>query len=200
MNKEEFAKIVKGLKSVYTEPTFIPDQYAFDVWYALLKDLDYQTVSKGTQKYMMSSRYTPKPSDIREHCMEFMQEPELNEMEAWSLVSKALRNGYYGAEQEFEKLPPLVQRAVGQPSNLRQWATTDIDSIENVIQSNFQRTYRAVLNSNKDKQKLNSNLRQQLPEREFYKTDTQNSIEQKPDYSDCVPMPQEIKERLKRLE
>jgi hypothetical protein len=116
------------------------------------------------------------------------------------LVSKALRNGYYGAEQEFEKLPPLVQRAVGQPSNLRQWATTDIDSIENVIQSNFLRTYRAVLNRDKDKQKLNASLRHQLPEREFYKADTQNSIEQKTDYSDCVPMPVEIKERLKQLQ
>lgn len=65
-------------------------------------------------------------------------------MEAWSLVSKALRNGTYGAVEEFSRLPPTVQEAVGNPDNLRNWATSDYKAIETVIQSNFIKTYRSV--------------------------------------------------------
>ena len=64
-------------------------------------------------------------------------------MAAWGLVSTALRNGNYGAEQEFEKLPSTVKKAVGSPDNLRHWAQSDSKSIETVIQSNFIRTYEA---------------------------------------------------------
>ena len=41
MTREEFSIIVKGLKDVYTQQTFIPDKDAFNVWYELLKDIDY---------------------------------------------------------------------------------------------------------------------------------------------------------------
>ena len=70
---------------------------------------------------------------------------ELSEMEAWSLVSKAIRNSGYNSVEEFAKLPPLVQKAVGTPDNLRNWAVSDYRTIESVIQSNFLRTYGTVV-------------------------------------------------------
>ena len=66
-------------------------------------------------------------------------------MSAWALVSRALRNGTYGAEEEFNKLPDDVKRAVGSPEQLHNWATTDEKTVETVIQSNFMRTYRTVI-------------------------------------------------------
>ena len=66
-------------------------------------------------------------------------------MAAWGLVSKALRNGTYGAAEEFNELPPLVRQAVGMPDNLKNWATSDYQTIETVIQSNFLRTYETVV-------------------------------------------------------
>lgn len=47
---------------------------------------------------------------------------QLNELEAWSLVEKAIRNSIYNSQEEFSKLPPLVQKAVGSPNVLRLWA------------------------------------------------------------------------------
>ena len=44
----------------------------------------------------------------------------------------------------FSRLPPTVQEAVGNPDNLRNWATSDYKAIETVIQSNFIKTYRSV--------------------------------------------------------
>ena len=92
---------------------------------------------------MMTETKIPAPADIRNKAMMLSKNNELNEIEAWTLVSKALRNGYYGAEEEFAKLPPIVQKAVGSPAQLRMWATTDESSVESVISSNFMRTYKA---------------------------------------------------------
>ena len=69
---------------------------------------------------------------------------EMTEAEAWELVSSAIRNGIYGAAEEFEKFPPLVRRIVGSPNTLREWARMDTETVHSVVASNFQRSYRAV--------------------------------------------------------
>lgn len=38
MEREQFKVLVKAMKAVYAQPTFIPDQDAFNVWFALLRD------------------------------------------------------------------------------------------------------------------------------------------------------------------
>lgn len=50
MTREEWAVLVKAMKAVYTSPSFLPDQYAFDTWYGLLKDLDYKLLSFGLKE------------------------------------------------------------------------------------------------------------------------------------------------------
>lgn len=69
---------------------------------------------------------------------------EMTEAEAWELVSSAIRNGIYGAAEEFEKFPPLVRRIVGSPNTLREWARMDTETVHSVVASNFQRSFRAV--------------------------------------------------------
>lgn len=66
---------------------------------------------------------------------------ELNEMAAWEMVQKAIRNSGYHAEEEFEKLPEIVQKSVVSPSQLKEWALTENLNVE-VVSSNFMRTYR----------------------------------------------------------
>ena len=70
-------------------------------------------------------------------------QPEMTEGEAWGLVSRALRNSAYDSQREFDALPPRLQRLVGSPNQLREWAMLDADTVQSVIASNFQRSYRA---------------------------------------------------------
>lgn len=51
MEREEFKILVKAMKAVYAQPTFIPDKDAFDVWYGLLQDLPYEQANLAIQKY-----------------------------------------------------------------------------------------------------------------------------------------------------
>lgn len=144
MTIKEFGKLAAAIKTYYPKENMLPSNEAMELWYDALKDLDYKSAEQGLKKYVMSNKFPPAISDIRECSLDFERPQELNETEAWSLVSKALRNGYYGAEEEFAKLPPIVQKAVGQPSQLRTWAS-DEEYDESVASSNFMRSYRVEL-------------------------------------------------------
>ena len=161
MNREETKKILRIMVDSY--PNYKPVDMAetIDVWQMMLEDFSYQQVAMALKAYIMSdtSGFAPSIGQLVGKMQMISTPNELNEMEAWALVSKAIRNGYYGAETEFEKLPEMVQKAIGQPSQLRQWAHSDMESIETVIQSNFMRSYRMVVKREKEVQRMPSDVR-----------------------------------------
>lgn len=162
MTKEQFSTLVKAMKAVYTHPSFIPDKHAFDVWYEMLKDIDYKTASYAIKKYMLSEEKEPTIAGIRKQAASLQENPneELNEMAAWALVQKAIGRSAYYSKEEFSKLPQLVQKAVSSPGQLREWAIADnmSGSALSVIQSNFMRTYRTELERKHEKQKLSPDI------------------------------------------
>ncbi len=147
MTRDEAKKIVMVIASTYPNWHPLDMSFTVDAWASMLESYTYQEIGSALKAFIVSdtSGFAPTPGQVIGLLDRVTNRQELNEMEAWLLVSKALRNGYYGAEQEFEKLPPLVQKAVGAPSQLRNWSQTDSESVENVIQSNFMRTYRQEL-------------------------------------------------------
>jgi hypothetical protein len=158
MERDEFKIIVKGLKAVYTYTTFLPDKDAFDVWYGLLKDLDYKTTAAAVQKYMQTQKTPPTIADIREQYASLVNVQEINAQAAWALVSKAVRNGTYGAQEEFDKLPEDVREALGSASRLTEMATSE-DYNEGVESSNFMRVYNKVLQRRKEINQISPNVR-----------------------------------------
>lgn len=144
MQREEIIKVLKVIEDTYEVK--ITDISA-EVWYAVLKDFDYQDVQRATFQYIRTGKYKPKPADIIELIVnnKVPQQPEeLSPQEAWALVYKAICNSAYNSIQEFEKLPELVQKAVGSADNLRQHAI-DYDFNMGVAQSNFLRAYNTIL-------------------------------------------------------
>ncbi len=144
MTKAQFIPLVKGMKAVYADPAFLADADAIMVWYSLLKDFDYEAVSKAVQEVMRSSRFKPTIADIIERIHSGTEQDRLTAMEAWSLVRRAMRNSIYGAEKEFENLPEECRRAIGSPDSLREMATMDEATVESVQQSHFIKAYRVV--------------------------------------------------------
>ena len=69
-------------------------------------------------------------------------------------MSRALRRSIYYAQEEYDKLPETVQKAVGGPEMLRRWAEADMQSIESVIQSHFVRTYRQEIARSRERRKV----------------------------------------------
>lgn len=164
MTRDETKKIIMVISSTY--PNFHPQDLSFmvDAWAAMLEDYAYNDISIALKAFILtdSSGFAPSVGQLVGLLDKGRQETDLNEMEAWSLVSKALKNGYYGAEQEFSRLPEMIQKAVGSPSNLRNWAQTDLSSVENVIMSNFMRSYRQVVERSREMRKLPESVRTRL--------------------------------------
>lgn len=214
MTRDETVKIIRIMCDCY--PNYKPSNLSetVDVWNMMLNEYDYSQISTALKTYVHSdtSGFAPSIGQLIDKLHEVQSPQELNEMEAWLLVSKALRNGTYGAVEEFNKLPPLVQKAVGGPDNLRNWAQTDNKSIENVVQSNFMRTYSTVVNRAKEYRKMPKNIQALIEStnRSSYSAQigTKNQEAIKLSLEDNksqnkpikgVPMPKEIKERIEQM-
>lgn len=162
MTRDDTKKVLMRIQSVF--PNWKPTaelRFVVDTWCEYLEDYTYEQVLMALKAYIATdtSGFAPSIGQLIDKVNSLTVKDELNEMEAWSLVSNALRNSTYNAEAEFGKLPSLVQKAVGSASNLRNWAQTDTESVENVIQSNFMRTYRTVVARGKEYQKLPESVR-----------------------------------------
>ena len=114
------------------------------LWQNMFADDDKDLVGVAVKAYFVSdtSGFSPKIGQIKAKMRE-LTEPETDtEMEAWNLVRKALRNSTYHAEEEFLKLPGVLQRIVGAPEQLKAWAKMPEETVQSVIASNFQRSFR----------------------------------------------------------
>lgn len=214
MTKNEVVKLLMTIQTFYPNYQVENKEFTINAWYSIIGDCDYKPMEKALRAYITTdtSGFAPSIGQLINKLNEVQSPQELNEMEAWLLVSKALRNGTYGAVKEFNKLPPLVQKAVGSPDNLRNWAQTDSESIENVVQSNFMRTYRTVVNRAKEYRKMPKDIQALIEStnRSSYSAQIgsknqhtiklsleDNKSQNKPIKG--VPMPKEIKERIEQM-
>ena len=161
MTRDETVNIIRVMVDSY--PNYKPNNLSetVDVWHTMLSDYDYNLVSMALKSYILSdtSGFAPAIGQLVAKMHSITQPQELNEMEAWSLVSKAIRNSIYNAADEYAKLPPIVQKAVGLPSQLMQWAIDDSYN-ESVVSSNFMRCYRIELAREKELSMLPEDARQ----------------------------------------
>ena len=207
MTREETIELLMMVQAAF--PNYKPQDktVAVNTWFLMLADYPYQQVQMALKAYIATdtSGFAPRIGQIIDKIQMITNPAELNEMEAWSLVSKALRNGNYKSREEFEKLPDLVKEAVGSPENIHNWARSDIKSIESVIQSNFIKSYRLVVSRQKEIQKLPKEIKTMIAGNKSYDGNriekSQDAIlESKEDTEaerKCIPMPDRLKEKLK---
>ena len=197
-------------------PNYKPNNISetVDVWQMMLSDYDYNLVAMALTAYILSdtSGFAPSIGQLVSKIQTITKPHELSEMEAWSLVSKAIRNSGYNSVEEFAKLPPIVQNAVGLPEQLRTWAL-DENYNEQVISSNFMRCYRTELARHEELSKMPAEIKALIDNsfRNSYSAQIKDKREQtiksltdmkekeiksldtKKEY---VPMPEEIKKRM----
>lgn len=150
MSREETVKILAVLRAAY--PNFYKGMSKDDLvaivnlWQKVFAADSYETVSAAVLALISSktNSFPPVIGEIRQKISDIQQGNSLTELEAWGLVSQAAANGYYGYKEEYAKLPPLVQKAVGRAEQLRDWAQMDAETFQSVIASNFMRVFRSV--------------------------------------------------------
>lgn len=156
MTRDDVIKIMSVLRGAY--PHFYRDiskQEAYDtinLWTDMFSNDDASIVAAAVKSLIDGDDkgFPPTIGQVKAKIRLLVRSDELTEAEAWNLVSKAVKNGLYGSVEEFEKLPPAVKRIVGSPSQLRDWASMDSETLHSVVASNFQRSYKVVATREKE--------------------------------------------------
>ena len=160
MTREDTKGLLMTLMATY--PNFkIEDKTAtINAWHMFLEPYTQQQIIGALKIYATSnnSGFAPSVSQLLSLINKPSELSEMTEAEAWSLVSKAIRRSAYYSNEEFEKLPEEVQKAVGSPTQLFNWAI-DEDYNEGVVMSLFQRNYRTVLQRKRDYNMLPPDMR-----------------------------------------
>jgi len=146
MTRREALAVMAMLKTAY--PTFYKDlskediNAAVNLWATMFADDPAYIVTEAVKSLMCTLKYPPTIADVKEKIALITQPPAMTEMEAWDMVRRAI--SYYHANEAFRNLPPILQKIVGSPNQLREWALMDVETVNSVIQSNFMRSYRAM--------------------------------------------------------
>ena len=168
MNREETISIMAVLKAAY--PNYYKDMKRGDaeaiiaLWTSMFSDEPAEVVAVAVKAHIASDvkGFPPHIGAIKAAIGKIKSPDEMTEIEAWNYVVKAIRNSNYNSREEFEKLPPIVQRLVGSPNQLREWAMMDSETVNSVISSNFQRSYKARATSEREFLALPQDVRQTM--------------------------------------
>lgn len=167
MTRDETKQILMRIDVAF--PTWKPKDLGLivDVWQEAFAEYPYEVVLTAVRAFISSDRsgFAPSVGQITGLIVDMTQMSqgnELSDMEAWALVGRALRNSAYNSEKEFNKLPYTVQKAVGSPNNLRAWGT-DPNYNENVAQSHFLNSYKAIKQRETQVMSLPKQIRDMLP-------------------------------------
>lgn len=156
MTRQETGIIMDILTTAY--PAFYNGRNAPDMrmtvnlWAEMFAEDDVKIVAAAVKALIATDDkgFPPHIGAVKGRIRQISNPDEMTEQEAWALISKALRDGYYNAEAEFAKLPPLVQDVVHDPRQLREWSMMDESTVQSVVASNVQRSFRAKAQSKRD--------------------------------------------------
>lgn len=163
MNRDEVKQILMRIEVSY--PNWKPSAplpIVVDTWFEMLNEYTYDQVASAVKIYVLSNQsgFAPTIGEIVEILKNSYDKDDLNELSAWELVLRALRNSGYHSEEEFEKLPYIIQRTIGSANQLYEWAikeNTDGKTMS-VLQSNFIRTFKTISEREKALRKIPTEL------------------------------------------
>lgn len=147
MTRTEMAVVLKSLRFAY--PTFYSrmgqDDFEgiLNLWTLKFKDDDPKLVSDAVHDLIDTHKgFPPEIADVKEHMREmvaaFSEEP--TDEELWAILREAIKDGVYGAEEQYKALPPLLKRYCGSPSKLRDLAREDNGTLDTVVHGQFLKT------------------------------------------------------------
>ena len=130
MTREDIKRLLGMMTITYPNFKLTDPALAVDTWTMLLGDDDAQNIFDAFSVYAKTdtSGFAPTPGKL--HMMVAKRtDPGMTDGEIISLLTFASRNATYGFEEEYKKLPPLLQKAVGSPTTIRGWGTLEQDQL-----------------------------------------------------------------------
>ena len=169
------------------------------VWANLLPDKELSEMTVAARVFIRSDTSGFPPTIGQLMALLPPDKDELGENEAWALVRGAISRSRYNAQEEFEKLPKMVQKCLGGHELLTDYAEMDVGQLETVVASGFKRNYRDEAAKAREKRKLPPRLQGLYGAGESTDGLPEPKEAEKPSSEKVVPMPEELKTRLSHL-
>lgn len=165
MTKQETAKIITVITAAYPNHfvKYTPEmiQNLIFAWYSVMEDYPYSVCSNGLKMYLANDTkgFPPSPGQVIDCITKQIHKDAPTALEAWQYVSKAIKNGIYHSEEEFDALPEIVKKAVGRHENLKEWAMMDSATVQSVEQSHFIRVYDTLVKRQQEDAKIPASVK-----------------------------------------
>lgn len=206
MTRDEVIRIQMVIQAAY--PNYNPPDKTItaDTWLVLLNDFTYEQVLAAVHAFIRTDKkgFAPSIGEVIDKLQLLFGEKEVNAVAAWTMVLKAIKNSTYHADEEYEKLPRIIQRVIGGPQRLTELATME-NLNTSVESSNFMRDYRAALEADREIQKLPPELKM-LTNKACDKLEAVNSVkrisvseERERATKEARPMPESARVKLERI-
>ena len=144
MTREETASMLTILKTAY--PSFYSKMKARDgeltleLWSEMFRNDPVEIVKFALYKLIEGHNgFPPDIADVKSKMREIISAStgDPTDEELWLILKKAIEKGIYDAKEEFEKLPPVLQRYCGSPETIRELAAGDTDILNTVTHGQF---------------------------------------------------------------
>lgn len=159
-----FAVLKANYSNFYKNMSRIDAEAQVSLWAEMFEDTPYEVVGMAVKAFIATDvdGYPPNVGRIKQEIRKLSEKEQMTEQEAIAVIMKATRNGLYGAEKEYEKLPAVLKRLVGSPEQIRAWSRMPVDELQTVVASNLMRSYKAIAQREEYEKALPSSIKNQL--------------------------------------
>lgn len=144
MTRAETASTLSILVAAYPQfyKNFSKQQMdnVLDLWAEMFADDDVYVVKLALKNLIAKHSGFPPDiaalkAEIKELVLAANNAP--TDEELWQKLKSAISDGYYGYAEQYKKLPPVLQRYLGDAHTLRELAVTDEKTLNTVVHGQF---------------------------------------------------------------
>lgn len=153
MEARSVAAMMALLEAAY--PRFYANQTkekmraAMTLWSDAMAEYPEEAVKIALMRTIKESPFPPTIADIVKHIESMKSAGTDGIEEMWTILMKAVCDGYYHAQERFEELPRVCQRFVGSPSELRTMSQIDEDVLQTVTRGQFMKRAQSLIDQEK---------------------------------------------------
>lgn len=163
MNRKEILSMLSILKSAY--PNFYRNitkqeaEQTVNLYEEMFKDYDSRIVLIAVKELINSYEYPPTIATIKNKIYSLSNINEETDLDLWERLLKAIKNGTYGSEKEFELLPQIIKDYLKSPYQLQELASMNSDDIHSVVKGQFLREIKILKERKKEIDKLSPEMK-----------------------------------------